>query len=361
VKPPRSILIVGAGLAGARCAETLRAESYDGSVVLVGEEPIAPYERPALSKEFLAGERSVDELLLRPPPFWSERGIDLLLGKHVRSVDVRAKVVTITRSRVLEWDALVLATGARARRLPFRTPRGVYVLRTLTDATALRADLARARRIVVGGGGFVGAEVASTARALGLDVTVLEAGPTPFARLLGSELGNVLAARYRAHGVDLRTGTSAAAFRVAAGGELSGVALSDGTVLPCEVAVVAVGVDPAVELVPPEAAAAIHVCGDAAGGAGHWTDAATSGANAARRLLGLEPLPTQPPFFWSDQFGLRIQLVGDPRSAARVELEGSEDAFVAYYRDGVGKVVAALAANRPDAVGAVRRELALAA
>jgi 3-phenylpropionate/trans-cinnamate dioxygenase ferredoxin reductase component len=322
MKRPASVLIAGGGLAGARCAETLRAEGYDGRIRLVGEEPFPPYERPALSKEFLAGERSAEDLLLRPPGFWAEQEIELVLGRRVEP----------------SGEFLVVATGARARRLAVP---GAHVLRTLADAIALRAELRPGRHLVVVGGGFVGAEVASTARRLGLRVTVLEAGPTPFARVLGTEVGDVLARRYRAHGVDLRTETTAAA--------LPGIR--------CDLVLVAVGVEAARELVRD----GVHVCGDAAGGPGHWTSAAADGVAAARRILGLDPLPAQPPFFWSDQFGLRLQLVGDPSGARTVDLGGSENSFTARYLDADGRLVAALAANRAADVAAFRRELAFAA
>ena len=322
MKRPASVLIAGAGLAGARCAETLRAEGYDGRIRLVGEEPFAPYERPALSKEFLAGERTADDLLLRPPGFWAEQEIELVLGRRVEPSD----------------ELLVVATGSRARRLAVP---GAHVLRTLADAIALRAELRPGRHLVVVGGGFVGAEVASTARRLGLRVTLLEAGPTPFARVLGTEVGDVLARRYRAHGVDLRTETTATA--------LPGIR--------CDLVLVAVGVEAARELVRD----GVHVCGDAAGGPGHWTSAAADGVAAARRILGLDPPLAQPPFFWSDQFGLRLQLVGDPSGARTVDLGGSENSFTARYLDADGRLVAALAANRAADVAAFRRELAFAA
>src|SRR5690349_2824240 len=198
VSEPRSVLIVGAGLAGARCAETLRAEGYAGPITLVGEEPIGPYERPALSKEFLAGERRPADLLLRSPDYWRDNGIDLVVGQRVDAV------------RPLPGEAVVIATGARARRIVLPGIERAHVLRTLADAVALRRELREGRRLAVVGGGFVGAEVASTARGLGVDVTLLEAGPTPFATTLGEEVGDVLARRYRAHGVDLHTGATAA-------------------------------------------------------------------------------------------------------------------------------------------------------
>jgi NADPH-dependent 2,4-dienoyl-CoA reductase/sulfur reductase-like enzyme len=357
---PRSILVVGAGLAGARCAETLRAEGYDGELALVGDEPVAPYERPALSKEFLAGQRSVDDLLLRPGSFWAEQGIELVLGERVTTVDRRRKTATTSRGRVLPWEALVLATGARPRLLPFASPKGVHVLRTLADAATLRGELVPGARLAIVGGGFVGAEVASTARSLGVEVTLLEAGAVPFARALGPELGARLAARYRDHGVDIRTETAAAAFETTSDGRVAGVALTEGSVVAADAVLIAVGVEPAHELgcdvQPP-----IHACGDNAGSHGHWTGAAAEAVDVARRLLELDPLPKQPPFFWSDQFGLRLQLVGDTSHADDVEVAGSPDSFVARYRARGGRLVAALASNRPAEIGSLRLEVATAA
>jgi NADPH-dependent 2,4-dienoyl-CoA reductase/sulfur reductase-like enzyme len=354
------VLVVGAGLAGAHYAETLRAEGFAGAVVLVGDEPVPPYERPALSKELLAGTRPREKLLLRPTTFWREHGIELLLGHRVIRLDPTRRIALTDRGRELGWgDGLVLATGAKPRRLPFEVPTGVHVLRTLADALGLRAELKPGRRLIVVGGGFVGAEVASTAAELGLEVAMLEAGEAPLASVLRPELGAVLARRYRAHGVDLRTKAVAAAFEAEGSGRVTGVELVTGTVIPCDVALVAIGVEPERELA--RLAPGVELAGDAAGGPGHWTSAAADGVAAARRILGLDPVPRPAPFFWSDQFGLRIQLVGDTRAAEGVELEGDDSEFVARYRAADGRLVAALAANRPAAVGALRRELALAA
>lgn len=305
---PRSVLIVGAGLAGTRCAETLRAEGYDGDVVIVGDEDVPPYERPALSKEFLAGTRTAADLLLRPRSFWQARAIDLQLGTRIARVEVAQRVAHAEDGRVYAWDALVLATGARPRLLPFPAPEGVYVLRTLADARALRLQLRRGRRLVVIGGGFVGTEVASTARRLGAEVTLVEAGNAPFERVLGRDLGELLSARYRRHGVTVKTRATVSSFVADTDGRIASVRLADGSNVECDAALVSVGVELA--MLVPNAAPPVYACGDALGGAGHWTTAATSGVAAAREIMGLDALPPPAPFFWSDQFGLRIQLVG---------------------------------------------------
>jgi 3-phenylpropionate/trans-cinnamate dioxygenase ferredoxin reductase subunit len=359
---PSSVLIVGAGLAGARCAETLRAEGYDGNLVLVGDELLPPYERPALSKEYLAGTKPEHELLLRPPSSWVEREIDLRLGQRVVHVDTLRRRATTAGGEELGWDVLVLATGARPRLLPFPVPEGVHTLRTVVDARMLREALVPGAHLVVVGGGFVGAEVASTAVALGVRVTMLEALATPFERTLGPALGQLLADRYRSHGVDLRVRTGASGFGAGRDGAVRSVRLTDGSEIRCDVGLVGIGVEPAADLLPAAVSGVpAFACGDVTGGLGHWTSAATEAAAVARRILGLPPRPVQPAFFWSDQFGLRLQLVGHPTTTALVELEGGEESFLARYQDGEGRLVAALGANRPAEVANLRRELAIAA
>ena len=359
---PRSILVVGAGLAGARCAETLRAEGYGGRLVVVGDELLPPYERPALSKEFLAGTKSEHELLLRAPSVWAEQKIELRLGERVARVDPIRRIAITASGRELGWDVLVVATGARPRRLPFPVPSGVHTLRTLVDAREIREALVPGAHLVLVGGGFVGAEVASTAVALGVRVTMLEVLSTPFERTLGPALGRLLADRYRAHGVDLRARTGATGFGSGSDGRVRSARLTDGSEIRCDVALVGIGVEPADELLPRSVAGMpIHACGDVTGGLGHWTSAAAEATAVARRILGLAPLPAQPAFFWSDQFGLRLQLVGHALATAAIELEGGENDFVARYHDPDGRLVAALGANRPAEVASLRRELAVAA
>ena len=331
-----TVLIAGAGLAGSRCAETLRGAGFDGRIVLAGEEPVPPYERPALSKQLLAGERH--DVFLRPHGYWEERDIELRLGVRVHAVDMRER--TADAGGHCSWDHLVLATGSRLRR-----PGG---LRTLADALALREKLVPETRLAIIGGGFVGTEVASTALGLGVDVTLVEAGPAPLAGLLGCEVGNLLARRARAHGLDLRTETT--------------------DIPEHDVLLWAVGVEPARELMPGFAADAcgrtqvpqVYGCGDVTG-TGHWTAAAGQAAAVAWAILGEERPYEAPPYVWSDQFGLRLQLVGDPAGAVSRELDGDDDAFRVDYHDDSGRVCATLLANRPAEVAGVRQELAAAA
>ncbi len=267
-----TILIAGAGLAGARCAETLRAEGYDGRITLVGEEPTAPYERPAVSKELLAGTRDAESLALRPAASWAERGIELMTGTRITRI--LGRTARTANGGVLHWDALVVATGASARGLGL----GRHRLRTLTDATRLRAALDRGRRLTVVGTGLVGTEAAATAASLGVEVMLV--GDPPLEGLLGPEVAALLARRHLDHGVRLAP----------RGTEPVGVVLD------------AVGVRPATRwlrgLVPLRRDGSvvadscgrtpvpgIYACGDVTG-TGHWTAAAGQGAAVARAILG---------------------------------------------------------------------------
>ena len=353
----RAVVIVGAGLAGARAAETLRSEGYDGRLVLIGEEPVGPYERPALSKQFLLGTRDERSLLLRKDTYWDDRGIELRLGTRVEEVDPIERVARIHRGVDVPFDELVLATGARPRRLPLELPAGVHELRTVADARALRDDLVPGSHLVVIGGGFVGAEVASSARTLGVHVTIVEAANAPVARVLGEEVGLLLAARWRQHGVDVRLRTGVAHIRSGADGRVSSILLTNGVELRADAVLVGVGVVPAQELMPERPAVHVRLAGDV-GGPGHWTAAAFDGAAAARSILGLPAALPQPAYVWSDQFGLRLQVVGTPHPDDALEIDGEGDSFTVRYLDEGGVVRAALLANRPAAAGMLRRHLA---
>lgn len=376
------VVIAGAGLAGARCAETLRAAGFSGRIQLIGEEPVPPYERPALSKELLAGEVGLGDLRLRSPSWWKESGIELVLGRRVQDLAVARRTVVLQGGEELAWDTLVVATGSRARRLP-NLPQlpGVHHLRSLQDALGLRAALRPGRRLVVVGAGFVGTEVASTANRLGVSVTLVDPGP-PLARVLGPEVSSLLAERYRSHGIDLRTGVGLDGVE-AASGRLRGARLSDSSVLACDALLVAVGAEPALPAGLSSSAGGIltdasgrtgigsvYACGDVARAwhpllgrhvrVEHWADAAAQGIAVAHAIVGGDPPRRELPLFWSDQFGLRLQYVGHAPDWSSVELDGDGDAFSAHYLDEEGRPLAALVANRPRELGRLRRELAAA-
>ncbi|HEY4977106.1 MAG TPA: FAD-dependent oxidoreductase [Gaiellaceae bacterium] len=376
---PGNVVVVGSGLAGLRSAETLRARGFDGRLTLIGEETHLPYERPALSKELLAGKRTPEQLTLRQPEFFRQQQIELALGRRVETVSPERHTLLLSDGRELAWDALVLATGARARRLRgLDAPAGVHYLRTLNDALSLSAALARGKRLAVVGAGFIGAEVASTAVSLGLDVSVIEPLQSPLERVLGAEIGMLLAERYRAHGVELRLGTGVTGFVSGEDGRLRALQLSDGSQIVCDVAVVGIGAEPAGELLGGREIETdssgrtehddIYACGDVASSwrpslgrrlrMEHWTSAAGQAAAVARTILGEESVHDDVPFFWSDQFGLRLQYVGFASEWARIEIEGDDETFSARYFDQEERLLAALVANRPSEIASLRRELA---
>jgi 3-phenylpropionate/trans-cinnamate dioxygenase ferredoxin reductase subunit len=381
------ILIVGAGLAGARCAEVLRAGGYDGRILVAGEEPHPPYERPALSKELLAGSRAASDLALREPGFWTARLIDLRLGARIDAIDLRARRALLGRSSI-RWKRLVLATGVRARRIPgLDGMAGIHHLRTLDEAEALRDALAPGARLAIVGAGFVGLEVASSAQALGLEVTVVEPAPVPFERTLGPAVGALLAERAMGAGIDLRLGTTVRAAVRGGDGSVCAVELGDGTRLACDAVLVGVGARPNAELaagmlelapdggIPTDAcgrtaADGVFACGDVASVAHpylnrsvrleHWSAAAATAQATAGAILGRAAGRSPIPFFWSDQFGWRIQAIGHVDPALHVIPDGDGERFVARYRDSGGRLRAAVVGNGADLLPELRRELAAA-
>jgi 3-phenylpropionate/trans-cinnamate dioxygenase ferredoxin reductase subunit len=363
------VVIVGAGLAGSRCAEALRAGGAEIPITLVGAEHAGPYERPALSKGFLAGTLAEEDIFLRPTGSWEDKGIDLRLGSPVEHIDLRRRTVLVGGDE-LAWNHLVLATGTRARRLPGVDFPNVHHLRTLADAVALRAAIHHGTRLVVVGAGFVGAEVASTAAGLGAHVTIVEAETAPLARVAGAEVGHLLARRWRADGVTLHLGARIA--RVTP----DRVEIVAGPTIPYDVLLVAIGAEPVSELlaasggIPTDAFGrtahdGVYACGDVASFEGrrveHWTSASGQGAAVASTILGAPRRYADTPYFWSDQFGLRLQMVGTTAGWSHVELDGDSASFRARYVDTDGKAVAVLLANRTAEVAAARRELATAA
>lgn len=379
---PARIVVVGAGVAGHRCALELRACGFDGEVVLVGAEPELPYDRTLLSKDFLQGTVTVAELALATRDDYEAQGIDVRPATAaIALVPARRELVLGDGGR-LGYDRLVIATGGvPARPAALRADAG-RVLRTLIDAERLRAALSDARRVTVIGGGFVGGEVASVARALGIEVTLVEALAAPLARTVGTEVGARIAELHRAHGVDVQTSMAAAGIREVRGGVE--VVLADGRVLRSDVVLVGAGMAPATDwLVGSGVELAGGVVTDAlcrtvvpdvlaAGDCArwwhprygtylrveHWDTAGRHGAAAARSALD-EGEPFAPvPFFWSTQHGVRLQSVGHIADWDSVEIEDDDPphSFVARYRRG-GRLVAAFAAAQPRAVIAARREL----
>jgi len=375
-----TIAVVGASLAGLRAAETLRAEGHAGTIVLVGAEPHLPYDRPPLSKQFLAGTWGLDRVLLRPSEKITALELDLRLGRRAGALDVDGHTLDLDDGSTVRFDGLVLATGAHPRPLPGTAPApGVYTLRTLEDSLALGAAVrVEGARLMVVGAGFIGSEVAATCRGLGARVTVVEALPQPLARALGPEMGAVCGALHADHGVELLTDAGVVALRRGPhGGAVDGVELDDGTVLDADVVVIGIGVMPTTQWLEGSgleisdgvvADATLHaaddvvVAGDMARwfdqGLGahvrieHWTNAAEQGAAAARSLLAGRAqadayVPV--PYFWSDQYDVKIQVIGHPRpddDVVVVDGSPSERRFVALYGR-AGRLSAALGFSRP--------------
>ena len=383
----RRVVVVGASLAGLRAAEELRRLGFDGTLCVVGAESHLPYDRPPLSKDFLAGETDADGLALRRQPY-DDLDLELRLGVRATALDADARTITTDDGDTIPYDGAVIATGAAPRRLP-NTPdlAGIHVLRTLDDAVALRDDLARAPSVVVVGAGFIGAEVAATCRSRGLRVTVLEALPTPMVRGLGTALGDTLAGLHRDHGVDLRTGVGVAGFE---GDQRVGrVLLDDGSAVDADVVVVGVGVAPSTEWLEGSgltidngivcdatllAAPGVVAAGDIARWPNpafgntvmrleHWTNATEQGVAAAARLLAGDAAgePFGPiPFVWSDQYDVKIQVVGHVMGDDTVEVvDGSleERRFVALFGRGE-RLIGAVAFSRPRLLMQYRRMIA---
>lgn len=326
----RTVTVVGASLSGLYAARELRSQGFDGRLVIVGDEPHRPYDRPPLSKDFLTGRASEDHLALTDDEETTELDAEWLLGKRARGLDARGRTVLLDDGRTVSTDGVVIATGASARRLPGPRLTGVHTLRTLDDARALRDELGGGpRQVVVIGGGFIGAETASSCAALGHAVTVVEAAPLPLVPHLGAEMAAVCAALHRRGEVDLVTGTGVAGLRGTAA--VTGVALSDGRVLPADTVIVGIGATPNTAWLA-GSTLALHdgvLCddgcvtalpqvvavGDVArvGGtrAEHWTSATEQPRVAVANLLAGRTLQTVGllPYFWSDQYGARIQFM----------------------------------------------------
>src|SRR5882757_1977856 len=377
---------VGASLAGLRAVEAARKTGFAGDITLIGGEPHLPYDRPPLSKEFLeATEPGVEARIpfFRNDDVYPDLDVELLLGEQATGLDVARKVVHVGHRRI-GYDALIIATGSQLRTLPGTEHLdGVHGLRTLEDSLCIRAALDAGARTVVVGAGFIGSEVASGARKRGLDVTVVEALPTPLVRAAGAEMGAAIASLHERNGTTLLCGRGVAA--VEGGGRVERVVLDDGTHVDADLLVVGIGGSPSVSWLEGSGltlengvvcdetlwtgAPGIYAAGDVANwlnpmfGARqrmeNWTAAAEQGAAAARNALdpdNAKPYSTVP-YFWSDWYGSRIQFVGVPESEEVVLVDGdadTDDRWTALYRQR-DRLVGALTVNGQTAIMKYRR------
>ena len=371
--------IVGASLAGAKAADTLRAEGYDGRIVLIGEEPERPYERPPLSKDYLRGEAEARPYV-HPESFYEENQIELRASTTVEAIDPRASTLTLAGGETIGFDLLLLTTGAAPRRLrlPGADLEGVHYLRSVRDSEAIRERIEAGGRLVTIGAGWIGAEVAASARQQGCEVTILEMAKLPLERVLGPELGAVYRDIHTDHGVEFIGGAAVEA--IEGDRAVAAVRLADGRRIEADFVVVGVGVEPRVGLAEAAgleiengvacdatlrtSAPNVFAAGDAANAlhpfygrrlrVEHWFNALEQGPAAARNLLGREEPYEKIPYFFSDQYEVGMEYAGFATAwdevVFRGDVEGRE--FIAFWLEG-GRVVAGMNVNVweiPDAI-----------
>ena len=328
----RSYVIVGASLAGATAAITLREEGVDGTVTLIGAEPEPPYERPPLSKAYFRGDAPFEKALVRPATFYADHGIDTMFGTRATRIDSAARIVELEDGRQMPFDFLLIATGGRNRRVsvPGSDLEGIYGLRTVEDANRIRAEMLLGRRCVVVGMGFIGSEVAASLRQKGLEVVAIDPSKTPLFRVLGEAVGHTLAELHRAHGVRTIFDDRVATFEGT--GRVSSVVTKAGLRVPCDFVVVGIGIEPAVEMLEGSGiyvnngvvvdeycetnVSGIYAAGDVANHyhpvfgrlirVGHWQNAIKQGAAAARNMLGKRVPYDEVHWFWSDQYNANL-------------------------------------------------------
>jgi 3-phenylpropionate/trans-cinnamate dioxygenase ferredoxin reductase component len=368
----QTYVIAGASLAGAKAAETLRAEGFDGRLVLVGAEDERPYERPPLSKDYLRGEAGREKVYVHDEGFYEEHDIDLRLGRRAQHLDASRSELVLDDGDRLRYDKLLLATGAEPRRLsvPGAELDGVLYLRSVGDSDALRERLDRGGAVVVVGAGWIGAEVAASARQRGLDVTVLDPLSVPLERVLGAEVGAIYRDIHADHGTRMLMGTGVEAFE--GGTAVERVRTSDGRELECDFVVVGVGVEPRTELAAQAgltldngivvderlrtSSAAVFAAGDVANAhhpfygerirVEHWANALNQGPAAARSMLGGDAVYDRLPYFFSDQYDVGMEYSGFARAWDRVVIRGDAASreFIAFYMVG-DRVVAGMNVN----------------
>jgi NADPH-dependent 2,4-dienoyl-CoA reductase/sulfur reductase-like enzyme len=356
---------VGGGLAAARTAEQLRKCGYADPVTIVSDEQHLPYDRPPLSKDVLHDSgRSIGDVTLKPAEFYADNDIAVRLGAAAQSVDTAAKTLNLTDGFVLDYDELVIATGLEPKRIPsFPDLAGIRVLRSFDEAMALREHAASARRAVVIGAGFIGCEVSASLRKLGVQVVLVEPQPAPLASVLGQQIGELVARLHRAEGVDVRTGVGVAEVLGEDSGNVTGVVLTDGSELDADLVVVGIGSRPATDWLVGSGVALdngvicdevgrtsephVWALGDVASWrsvAGHqvrvehWSNVAEQARVMVPAMLGQEVSAlVVVPYFWSDQYDVKIQCLGEPEANDAVHVvEDDGRKFLAYYeRDGV--------------------------
>ncbi|MGK2853246.1 MAG: NAD(P)/FAD-dependent oxidoreductase [Microbacteriaceae bacterium] len=371
---PEVVAIVGTSAAGVSAAATLRTDGYRGRIVLIGDDAAAPYDRPLLSKGYLAGAIGFDKLLLRPEAYWADNNVELRLGVRAVDLDVANRTLTLSDDSRVAADAVILATGGRSRELsvPGAELAGVFGLRTLADSSAIRAAAANAEHAVIVGMGFIGAEVAATLRGMGIEVTVVEPLSVPLERVLGERVGAVVGGLHAEHGVQMIFGDGVVGFD-GDGGRVREVATSSGSRLKADMVIVGVGMVPDTALVADTAVElsngilvdefarssveGIYAAGDVANHfhplygrhvrTEHWTHAVDHGAVAARSVLGTAAPYDTVPWVWSDQYDLALQYAGMHTGWDALVVRGdldARDAIAFYIRDEIP--VAAVALNR---------------
>ena len=378
-----TFVVVGAGLAAGKAVQELRESGFDGHLVLYGDEAHPPYERPPLSKGYLMGDDSLESALVQPPDWYDAHDVDLRLGTRVTAVDPVTRTVTAGDS-TQAYDKLLLATGARPRHLAMADDSGAPVayLRTVEDSDLIRSRLRVGRRLVIVGGGWIGLEVAAAARRAGAHVTILEALDLPLVRVLGPEVARTFAALHQTHGVDLRVNTEVSA--IEGNGGLAIVTLADGSSIEADLLVVGIGVTPDTTLADAAGLRTdsgiiaderlrssepnIFAAGDIANAyhpvlgrhlrVEHWDNAIGQGVVAAQNMLGKEVSYDRLPYFFSDQYDLGMEYLGNigPDGYDRVVLRGTPDegAFTAFWLR-QGRVLAGMHANDWDAMDSIRR------
>ena len=361
------IVVAGGGQAGGQAVDSLRREGFDGEIFLVTEEDQPPYQRPPLSKDYLAGRYGLDRVLLRPEAFYGESSIELVTGAKVASIDPGAHRIELATGRTLDYDRLLLATGSRVRRLdgmPGADLEGVLYLRTVEDSDRIRAAMEGAERLAVVGGGYIGLEVASVAIEAGLAVTVVEALPRLLSRVATAELAAFYTDLHRRRGVDLRLGAGVTRFQGGLDGAVRSVALSGGGEVPADLVVAGIGIEPVTDVAHAAgircdngiavdsgcrtSAPDVFAAGDCTSHPNAFfgrrvrlesvPNAMEQGRVAAATMLGQDRAYESEPWFWSDQHGVRLQMAGLSEGADRMVTRGAPggESFITFHlRDGV--------------------------